>query len=107
MQAEIPNHRKLRRSRAGVVSVAAKVLLKAGQVGDEKTNMCEPLLTHRNIYMMASKLGCEGCLKDKGSPWRRTLSQEAACVWPWWCPVYRWRELVAGAGIKQENLSPR
>ena len=56
MQAEIPNHRKLRRSRAGVVSVAAKVLLKAGQVGDEKTNRCEPLLTHRNIYMVASKL---------------------------------------------------
>ncbi len=26
---------------------------------------------------------------------------------PWWCPVYRWRELVAGAGMEQENLSPR
>ena len=26
---------------------------------------------------------------------------------PWWRPVYRWRELVAGAGMEQENLSPR
>jgi len=25
----------------------------------------------------------------------------------WWCPVYRWRELVAGAGMEQENLSFR
>ncbi len=25
----------------------------------------------------------------------------------WWCPVYRWRELVAGTGMEQENLSPQ
>ena len=25
----------------------------------------------------------------------------------WRCPVYRWRELVAGAGMEQENLSSR
>ena len=49
VQAEIPNHRKLRRLRAGVVSVAAKALPGAGQVGDEKTNVCEPLLTNRNV----------------------------------------------------------
>jgi len=48
VQAEIPNHRKLRRLRAGVVSVAVEVPWVAGQVGDEKTNVCEPLLTHRN-----------------------------------------------------------
>src|SRR4029453_5202191 len=41
-------HRKLRRLRAGVVSVAVKVPRVAGQVGDEKANVCEPLLTHRN-----------------------------------------------------------
>jgi hypothetical protein len=28
-------------------------------------------------------------------------------MWPWWCPVYRWRELVAGADMEQENLSAR
>jgi hypothetical protein len=32
---------------AGVVSVAGKGPLSAGQVCDEKTNVCEPLLTHR------------------------------------------------------------
>jgi hypothetical protein len=48
VQAEIPNHRKLRRLRAGVVSVAVEVPWVAGQVCDEKTNVCEPLLTHRN-----------------------------------------------------------
>ena len=35
------------------------------------------------------------------------MSQEAACVLAWWCPVYRWRELVVGAGMEQENLSSR
>ncbi len=47
MQVENPNHRKLRRLRAGVVSVAGKGPLSAGQVCDEKTNVREPLLTHR------------------------------------------------------------
>jgi hypothetical protein len=28
-------------------------------------------------------------------------------VLPWRCPVQGWRELVAGAGMEQENLSPR
>jgi hypothetical protein len=41
-----------------------------------------------------------------GSTWR-VLSQAAACVLAWRCPVYRWRELVAGAGMEQENLSSR
>ena len=60
VQAEIPNHRRLRRSRAGVVSAAVDVSLLAGRVCDEKTNMCEPLLTHRNEITMASKLGSVG-----------------------------------------------
>lgn len=30
-----------------------------------------------------------------------------SCVLLWRCPVYRWRELVAGAGMEQENLSSR
>ena len=35
------------------------------------------------------------------------MSQEVAFVLAWWCPVYRWRELVVGAGMEQENLSSR
>ena len=65
VQAEIPNHRRLRRSRAGVVSAAGDVSLLAGRVCDEKTNMCEPLLTHRNEITMASKLGSVGGLGTK------------------------------------------
>ena len=107
VQAEIPNHRKLRRLRAGVVSVAVKVPRVAGQVCDEKTNVCEPLLTHRKrkrrhrnriLWVGSGQKACfSGC----------ALSRGAACVWPRWCPVYRWRELVAGAGREQENLSLR
>ena len=41
VQAESSNHRKLLRSRAVVVSVAAKGPLPAGQVSDEKTSMCD------------------------------------------------------------------
>ena len=60
MQAEHPNHRKLRRSRAGVVSVAVVGPLSAGRVCDEKTNVCEPLLTHRKNKTVASKPGLSG-----------------------------------------------
>jgi hypothetical protein len=49
VQAEIPNQRKLLWSRAVVVSVAANGPLSAGQVSDEKTNVFEPLLTHRKL----------------------------------------------------------
>ena len=48
MQVGSPNHRKLRRSRAGVASVAVKGPLSAGQVRGEKTNVSEPPVTHRN-----------------------------------------------------------
>jgi hypothetical protein len=39
--------------------------------------------------------------------WWRARSQEATCVLSCWCPVYGWRELVAGAGMEQKNLLPR
>ena len=106
VQAEIPNHRRLRRSRAGVVSAAVDVSLLAGRVCDEKTNMCEPLLTHRNETNDGIETGICGWSWDKG-PLRWALSRGAACMWPRRCSVYRWRELVAGAGMEQENLSPR
>jgi hypothetical protein len=37
------------RSRAGVGSDCGEGPLSAGQVSDEKANVCEPLLTHRNV----------------------------------------------------------
>ena len=38
------------RSRAGVGSDCGNGPQPADQVGDEKTNMCKPLLTHRKAY---------------------------------------------------------
>jgi hypothetical protein len=106
VQAEIPNHCKLRRSRAGVVSVAAKASPGAGQVCDEKTNVCEPLLTHRNVGNGIETGEVHG--PGRTAPPRGVAGgQAAACVLAWWCPVYRWRELVVGAGTEQENLSSR
>ena len=90
-----------------MVSVAGEGPLSAGQVGDEKTNVCEPLLTHRKNRTMASKPGSSGIPGMKARPGWRAPSQEAACVLAWRCPVYRWRELVVGAGMEQENLSSR
>jgi hypothetical protein len=95
------------RSRAGVGSDYGKGPPSAGQVCDEKTNVCEPLLTHRNNPTKASKPGSEVDLGMKAWPAWRALSQAATCVLAWRCPVYRWRELVAGAGMEQENLSSR
>jgi len=59
VQAENSNHRKLRRLRAGVVSVAVEGPLSAGQVCDEKTNMCEPLLTIERIERRHRNRGCQ------------------------------------------------
>ena len=79
VQAEIPNHRRLRRSRAGVVSAAGDVSLLAGQVCDEKTNMCEPLLTHRNETTMASKPGSVGGPGTKARHGGPSVGELAVC----------------------------
>ena len=79
VQAEIANHRRLRRSRAGVVSAAVDVSLLAGRVCDEKTNMCEPLLTHRNETTMASKLGSVGGPGTKARRGGPSVGELAVC----------------------------
>jgi len=90
------------RSKAGVGSDYGSGSLSAGQVCDEKTNVVEPLLTHRKTidsiatgvgaYLRESIMLCAWC------------SQRAACVSLWRCSVLRWRELVVGAGMEEENL---
>ena len=79
VQAEIANHRRLRRSRAGVVSAAGDVSRLAGRVCDEKTNMCEPLLTHRNETTMASKLGSVGGPATKARCGGPSVGELAVC----------------------------
>jgi hypothetical protein len=90
------------RSKAGWEATPEKGPLLAGQVCDEKMNVVEPLLTHRN-GMMASQPGSGICSGRAACP-RACGSQRTACVSFWWCPVLRWHELVVGAGMEQENL---
>ena len=90
------------RSKAGVGSDYGNGSLSAGQVCDEKTNVVEPLLTHRKtIDSIATGVGAY--LRESIVLWAR-CSQRAACVSLWWCSVLRWRELVVGAGMEEENL---
>jgi hypothetical protein len=67
VQAESPNHRKLRRSRAVVVSVSGKGPARPGQASDEKTNMCKPLQTHRNKRRRRRNRGLDQVLGTKAS----------------------------------------
>jgi hypothetical protein len=71
-------------------------------VCDEKTNMVEPLLTHRKT-MTASQPGSVHIPGRASRVWAR-CSQRTACMSFWRCSVLRWRELAVGAGMEQENL---
>ena len=101
-QAGSPNHRDVTSVNAGVGSDHGNGPLTAGQVCDEKTNMVEPLLTHRKT-MTASQPGLVHIPGRARREWTR-CSQRTACMSLWRCSVLRWRELVVGAGMEQENL---
>jgi hypothetical protein len=90
------------RSKAGVRSDYGNGSLTAGQVCDGKTNVVEPLLTHRKI-MTASQPGSVH-ISGRASCYSAWCSQRAACLSLWRCSVLRWRELVVGAGMEEENL---
>ncbi len=102
VQAGSPNRRGVMPVKAGVGSDHGNGPLTAGQVCDEKTNMVEPLLTHRQT-MTASQPGSV-YIPGRASRYWAWCSQRVACVSLWWCSVLRWRELVVGAGMEQENL---
>ncbi len=53
----------------------------ADQVSDEKTNMCEPLLTRRNVKM-TSELGLPGCPERKAHPWGAPSARELPACGP-------------------------
>jgi hypothetical protein len=89
------------RSKAGVGSDHGNGSLSAGQVCDEKTNVVEPLLTHRKI-MTASQLGLVHIPGRASCDWA-WCSQRTACVSLWRCSVLRWRELVVGAGMDRRT----
>ncbi len=96
MQEEAPNHRKLRRLSAGVVSVAEKAQ-SMRQVRTEKANVSEPLTTCRNPW---------DDVKTEGAN-HLGINLGGTCVLPRWHPAYRRRELGPGSGVERGNLSPR
>jgi hypothetical protein len=53
--------------------------------------------------MTASQLGSVH-IPGRASCYSAWCSQRAACLSLWWCSVLRWRELVVGAGMEEENL---
>jgi len=65
--------------------------------------MVEPLLTHRKIEQQDRNRGWWISPGERHAlfVWR---SQRATCVLLWWSSVLRWRDLVVGAGMEQENL---
>ena len=64
LQGEVPNHRKLRRLRAGVVSVAGRRAHEARWVGAGKASESEPSMTCRNA-MSGVETGVHGSLRDE------------------------------------------
>ncbi len=96
-QGEAANHRKVRRSRAGVLSVAEKARHRARQVWTKKANASEPLMTCRN-----------GKTTSKPGPSQSPgMSLAGACWLARRCPAWRWRELGLGSGMERGNLSLR
>src|SRR5882672_12618401 len=64
--------------KALVVSVAAKGPLPAGQVCDEKTSTCKPLLTHRNAQRRHRNRGGAQTPGQRHARKRRALSRGAS-----------------------------
>jgi len=64
LQGEAANHRELRRSRAGVVSVAEKACQRARQVWTTKASASEPLMTCRK-RIDGIKTGVESFPRDE------------------------------------------
>ena len=93
VQARSPNDRKLRRSRAVVVSVPGKRSGMTGSGERREDERGEPLLTHRKLFRRHQNCGSVGVF--------RTTARLRMCPQPGSCllvasvvPVYRWRELV-------------
>jgi hypothetical protein len=98
LQGEASNHRKLRRLRAGVVSVAGKgAPVSASGVGreGERKRTTDDV---SKLFLVTSKPGSSVC---------SGMSLGGACLLPRWCPACRWRELGPGSGVERGNLSPR
>jgi hypothetical protein len=77
-----------------VVNVTVKRRDQTRHVWVGETNESEPLITHRNSFEVASKLGT--CFLPR-------ISMAGTCLLAMWCPVYRWRDSNPGLGAELGN----
>jgi hypothetical protein len=86
VQAGSPDHRKLRRLRAGVVSVAEKARCQRVRWVTRRRT-CVTRCWRIDRRNDGIKTGGVQSSRDKGPRRLRALSQGVACVLPWRCPV--------------------
>jgi len=97
LQGEAANHRELRRSRAGVVSVAEKACYQRVRCGSRRRAQANHWWSVESVSM-ASK---------PGSSRFPGMSLAGACWLARWCPAWRWRERGLGSCVERGNLSLR
>jgi hypothetical protein len=98
LQGEIANHREVRRSRAGVLSVAEKARCQRVRCGSRRRARAIPLMKCRKRI---GDIQNRGRVIAPGGVWR------VPADWPGGCPAWRWRERGLGSGAELGNLSPR
>jgi len=94
LQEEASNHRQLRRSRAGVVSVAEKARLERVRCESRRRAKANHSMTRRK-RIDDSKTEESRCLG---------ISPGVTCLPTGCCPAWRWRELGLGSGRERGNL---
>jgi retron-type reverse transcriptase len=94
LQGEVPNHRKVRRSRAGVLSIADKA--------DHQSVRCEPRRRARANHSVTRRKRIDDI--RTGECRCSGMSLVETCLLTRWCPALRWRELGSGSGAERGNL---
>jgi hypothetical protein len=95
LQGEVPNHRKVRRSRAGVLSVAEKA-------GREPVR-CEPGRRAKANHSVTRRKRRDDI--ETGESRYSGMSLVGACLLTRRCPALRWREPDSGSGAERVNLA--
>jgi retron-type reverse transcriptase len=96
LQGEVSNHRKVRRSRAGVLSVAEKAGHQPVRWEPRRRAKANHSVTRRKRIddIKTGESRCSG------------MSLVGTCLLTRWCPASRWRELGSGSGTERGNLPP-
>jgi retron-type reverse transcriptase len=94
LQGEAVNHRMVRRSRAGVLSVADKAGYQPVRWEPRRRAKANHSMTRRKRIddIKTGESRCSG------------MSLVDTCLLTRWCPASRWRELGSGSGTERGNL---